>query len=90
MQDKYNIQVKSDCEGDDGTYFLDLREGIESVMTLIVKNNSTKDVIDLMHCEMLKRIRVFSLHDEKGVTEQQDKVAVLPGNHTLHNFLANL
>ncbi|XP_060073459.1 putative helicase MOV-10 [Ylistrum balloti] len=78
IQDKHNIKITADCEGKNGTYFIDLREGVETNIIITIKNVSSSDMVELVHCEMLKRIRVFTLFDEKGVTEQQNKVTILP------------
>ncbi|XP_033744522.1 putative helicase MOV-10 [Pecten maximus] len=78
IQDKNSIQIKADCDRKNGTYFLDLKEGEERTINITIKNTSSEDMIELVHCEMLKRIRVFTLYDEKDVTEQQNKVTILP------------
>ncbi|XP_069141749.1 putative helicase MOV-10 isoform X2 [Argopecten irradians] len=81
IQDKNNIEIVADCDNRNGTYFMDLKEGVEATINITIKNNSSTDIIELVHCEMLKRIRVFTLHDEKNVTEQQNKVTILPFSH---------
>ncbi|OWF53196.1 putative helicase MOV-10 isoform X2 [Mizuhopecten yessoensis] len=76
--DKGKIQIRADCEGKNGTYFIDLREGVVSTINVTIKNVSPDHMVELVHCEMLKRIRVFTLYDEKDVTEHQNKVTILP------------
>lgn len=43
-----------------------------------IKNNHS-DSCELVHCELLKRIRVFQLDDEQNVTESRSTTNILPG-----------
>lgn len=41
--------------------------------------NQTREAVNLLHCEMLKRMRVFKLDDMKKVTEGKGTVSLIPG-----------
>lgn len=67
-----------------GTYHIQIQENIERTMSLRVENH-TPEVVELLHCEMLKRMRVFKLDDAKKMTEGRESVSINSGRFPLVN-----
>jgi len=65
---------------EDGTFFLQLNENESKQMEIILTNHSEK-TLELAHCEMMKKCRVFALNDSKKVTDGMGKVKLKPGMH---------
>lgn len=63
-----------------GTYHIQIQENTERTMSLRVENH-TPEVVQLLHCEMLKRMRVFKLDDAKKMTEGRQAVSINSGSH---------
>lgn len=61
-----------------GTYHIQIQENTERTMSLRVENH-TPVVVQLLHCEMLKRMRVFKLDDTKKMTEGRQAVSINSG-----------
>lgn len=61
-----------------GTYHIQIQENTERTMSLRVENH-TPEVVQLLHCEMLKRMRVFKLDDAKKMTEGRQSVSINSG-----------
>lgn len=78
VQDQKGIQIISDVSCVDSTFCLTINEKVPKTIVLSIKNNSS-DSCELKHCELLKRIRVFQLDDDHGVTESQATMNILPG-----------
>ncbi|XP_071140956.1 putative helicase MOV-10 [Mytilus edulis] len=78
VQDQKGIQIISDVSCVDSTFCLTINEKVPKTIVLSIKNNSN-DSCELIHCELLKRIRVFQLDDDHGVTESQTTMNILPG-----------
>ena len=51
-----------------GTYLVDVGPGDVYRANLTIKNNG-KSAVELLHCEMLKKVRVFTLNDPAKVTD---------------------
>lgn len=67
-----------------GTYHIQIQENTERTMSLRVENH-TPEVVQLLHCEMLKRMRVFKLDDAKKMTEGRQAVSINSGRFPLVN-----
>ncbi|XP_078339905.1 putative helicase MOV-10 isoform X1 [Crassostrea virginica] len=81
VKDREGISITADkADYINGTYHLQIRENVESTVFLRIENE-TQEVVELCHCEMLKRMRVFRLDDVKKVTEGQGGVHLIPGSH---------
>ncbi|KAK3103257.1 hypothetical protein FSP39_017883 [Pinctada imbricata] len=83
VKNKENIEIRCDSryEGAQGVIHLDLEENRPKTIELKVCNTSDSESRTLLHCEMLKRIRVFQLDDKEKVTESQ-KFAVIPAGQS--------
>ncbi|KAL3851912.1 hypothetical protein ACJMK2_015607 [Sinanodonta woodiana] len=79
IADKYDIVVTADCPGKDGTIYIDMEEKMAKVMTLMVENKSKDNLVELIHCEMLKRVRVFQMEDANKVTDSMGTAVLHPG-----------
>lgn len=81
VKDREGISITADkADYINGTYHLQIRENVESTVFLRIENE-TQEVVELCHCEMLKRMRVFRLDDVKKVTEGQGGVHLIPGRY---------
>lgn len=78
MLDKEGIQIICEVPCVDGTFNISIKEKISKIVTIAIKNNGSCSC-QLVHCELLKRLRVFQLHDDQGVTESQTTMNILPG-----------
>ena len=83
IEDKFGIQIATRLrqlnEKDQaGTYLVDLQPGDVVKSTLTVQNKGKCDM-ELLHCEMLKKIRVFTLSDQARVTDALRTVVLKPG-----------
>jgi hypothetical protein len=60
-------------------------------MVEIVLTNKGDMVIELAHCEMMKKVRVFTLRDSKKVTDGMGTVKLSPGksSNNVPTFLQN-
>lgn len=67
-----------------GTYHIQIQENTERTLNLRVENH-TPEVVQLLHCEMLKRMRVFKLDDAKKMTEGRQAVSINSGRFPLVN-----
>ncbi|XP_061178747.1 putative helicase MOV-10 [Saccostrea echinata] len=81
IKDREGIAIIGDnADYLNGTYHMQIKENIEKTMFLKLENQ-TEEMVELLHCEMLKRMRVFKLDDVKKVTEGQGAVPLIPGSH---------
>lgn len=76
--DKEGIQILCEAPCVDYTFNIMIEERVPKTVTLSIKNNG-RESCELIHCELLKRIRVFQLDDAQGVTESQTTMNILPG-----------
>ena len=76
--DKEGIQIICEVPCVDGTFNISIKEKISKIVTIAIKNNGSCSC-QLIHCELLKRLRVFQLQDDQGVTESQTTMNILPG-----------
>ena len=76
--DKEGIQIICEVPCVDGTFNISIKEKISEIVTISIKNNGSCSC-QLVHCELLKRLRVFQLQDDQGVTESQTTMNILPG-----------
>ena len=94
IEDKFGIEITTKLRQlsekyQEGTYLLDLQPGDLYKTTIAVKNNGNFDV-ELLHCEMLKKIRVFTLSDEARVTDAVRTVVIKPGMNYYTCILVDL
>lgn len=81
VKDREGIAIIGEnAEYFNGTYHIQIQENIERTMSLRVENH-TPEVVRLLHCEMLKRMRVFKLDDAKKMTEGRESVLINSGSH---------
>lgn len=64
---------------EDGVFFLQLHENELKQMDITLTNTSSID-IELAHCEMMRKCRVFTLNDSKKVTDGMASYMIKPGN----------
>lgn len=85
VKDREGIAIIGEnAEYFNGTYHIQIQENIERTMSLRVENH-TPEVVRLLHCEMLKRMRVFKLDDAKKMTEGWESVLINSGRRLLVN-----
>lgn len=63
---------------EEGVFFIQSHEKVVNQMEIILTNNGNIP-LELAHCEMMKRCRVFTLNDSKKVTDGMGKVLLKPG-----------
>ncbi|XP_013408833.1 putative helicase MOV-10 [Lingula anatina] len=80
ISDKFDITITSTVELIKGCYKFDLTEKVTTEINLTIKNMSTSESVILEHCEMLKRLRVFSLSDPGRVTDGIATKTILAGD----------
>lgn len=73
-----NIVLSVNTEETEGTYFIHTEEGEVKTIDITITNKREHD-IDLVHCEMMKKVRVFTLRDSKKVTDGMGTVTLKPG-----------
>ena len=83
IEDKFGVEITTKLrqvtEKDQaGTYLVDLKPGEENQSTLTIHIKGDHPV-ELLHCEMLKKVRVFKLNDPKRVTDGLGTVILKPG-----------
>ena len=89
IEDKFGVEITTKLrqvtEKDQaGTYLVDLKPGEENHSTLTIHIKGDHPV-ELLHCEMLKKVRVFKLNDPKRVTDGFGTVILKPGKAGLKN-----
>ncbi|XP_051890987.1 putative helicase MOV-10 isoform X2 [Pristis pectinata] len=70
IQNKHGIKVKSDFDTDGGKIQVPVSPIQPSTFIIEVVNEGT-EVVTFLRCEMLRRFHVFTLKDEKNVTNSQ-------------------
>lgn len=70
IKDKDGITVKSDFDTDGGKIQVPVSCNQRKTVEIEVTNEGT-DAVKFVRCEMLRRFRVFTLNDEKKVTNSQ-------------------
>ncbi|KAL5015142.1 hypothetical protein ScPMuIL_009412 [Solemya velum] len=71
LADKHGVTITTTQNTSKGTVFMDIKEGVPMACQMVIKNNSQTETYELLHCEMLKRLRVFQLDDPDKVTESR-------------------
>lgn len=79
-----NLTGASQAEnGEDGVFTIEMQENDIKQMDIVLTNVGNA-LIELAHCEMIKRCRVFTLNDSKKVTDGMGKVQLRPGEVLLY------
>ena len=79
-KNKNGVTVSAPSDGRDAdTLLMILKEQQPREVTLTIKNTNKTQGVELISCELLKRIRVFQLDDVRKVTESQTNVIIEPG-----------
>ncbi|XP_041349506.1 putative helicase MOV-10 [Gigantopelta aegis] len=79
-KNKHGVVISVPSDGQDAdTVLLYLKEQHPRDITLTIKNVSSAQSVELVSCELLKRIRVFQLDDVEKVTESQNSVVIQSG-----------
>ncbi|XP_060555779.1 uncharacterized protein LOC132716503 [Ruditapes philippinarum] len=73
------ITVTADVEEKDGTYFIHTEENEVKMVEIVLTNKGDMEV-ELAHCEMMKKVRVFTLRDNKKVTDGMGTVKLIPAH----------
>lgn len=73
-----HISVTTDTEEVDGTYFINTEEDEVKTIDITISNKGVL-VLELAHCEMMKKVRVFTLRDSKNVTDGMASAVLTPG-----------
>ena len=79
MKNKEDIEIKCDHSISNGIIQLELEENKPLRIEISIHNLSRSEPRELLHCEMLKRIRVFQLDDQHKITESQATISIPPG-----------
>ena len=79
MKNKEDIEIKCDHSISNGIIQLELEENKPLRIEISIHNLSQSEPRELLHCEMLKRIRVFQLDDQHKITESQATISIPPG-----------
>ncbi|KAL4226712.1 Helicase MOV-10 [Mactra antiquata] len=66
-------------DNNNGTYIVNVVEKELKKFDIVVSNVGNK-LIELLHCEMMKKVRVFTLRDSKKVTDGMKSVQIYPGD----------
>ncbi|XP_045165133.2 putative helicase MOV-10 [Mercenaria mercenaria] len=73
------ISITADTEEKEGTYFINTEEEIVKMVEITITNKGDVPV-ELAHCEMMKKVRVFTLRDSKKVTDGMGTAKLSPGD----------
>lgn len=93
-QDKEGVEIKSvvsetsEATSAD-TVTLELREGDSKGVIFRIENKSKEDLF-FLRCETLKRVRVFTVYDEKKVTDGMKQINIPPGLSALLSGYARI
>ena len=79
IMNKEGVRVTSANDQPDGLIQLRLEETRPHTVEIEVCNDSQEEALNLLHCEMLRKVRVFSLDDTWKVTEGQSTHCMPPG-----------
>lgn len=69
--------------GEDGVFTTEMQENDMKQMDIVLTNVGNA-LVELAHCEMMKRCRVFTLNDSKKVTDGMGTVQLKPGEVLLY------
>ena len=88
VKGSHGLDIVSDLKANDGTLLMASKPGEVILSDLIVVNNGTHEA-ELLNCEKMKRLKVFTLNDSKKVTDGSGRVKLKPGQYLLF-FLRKL
>ncbi|XP_050414418.2 putative helicase MOV-10 [Patella vulgata] len=81
VQEKQGVVIKSNYDLEDGIVEVSVAENEVKSIKVNIKNTHPSQSVELIQCEMLKRIRIFQLDDAQKITEGRTASVVLtPGS----------